>query len=757
MGRIKAKDELYSDKSHNPVTSTEYIKHGDKWLNEVIDGNISGEWIIESSHEPYAFDAECIGSSFYPQGMCKCVYNNHECIAQAYITVDNSQQKIVIMDVYTGTKYKTKIFTMLGHANSLTWDGTNIYVATGGGDASVANIVKLDVDLNVVSTHPIEVWAVAYANGKIFALGSSSSLLVIDATTMTVSGTISTNIGFRGYTVYQGLASDGNYLYVPNSMWYSASTDKNKDRFGEFIDVYTFNGELVHTIKVNITFETEEIDFFNGFVLAVANTGGTSNYMKVGIYAEDEGKYRSYGYREYGLLGVSIANETFKAYVNENYTGWLMDGSQEHPYYNIWVASRYVPISVKTFKIELLSDISTEFRIHTVYHKGFTVDITGNNHKTIKDIYAEGMYNLTVRDFEFVGTGSVATDAALYIKSINYVWLNNVTFSGDFGGKRCLYSIATNLTINKITYQNVSNYGSAVLDVTEGGSVTLNTVVMDRDDYTVSIRVSEAKLPSINANNKAVIYTGNWDVPNISQSFYCGVDIDLARIRKACMIRVPQSINVLNAPTSANGKPSLIDFKWLTNTIALISLTYYYGNYNEIWDGYLDTVTSEIDWKCEATNKSTIGENILNYPYYSQSDTTPNKGITRTINPDGTITFDGVSTGNTTNFFCMYNGQLPAGTYTLSGCPNVNGLQIRFKYNDNTLDLNAGTESITFVIDEYVDDVQIYPRVTKAGVVCDNVVFRPMLERNKIPHDYQPYALSRAVLRRDIDALSALI
>ena len=104
----------------------------------------------------------------------------------------------------------------------------------------------------------------------------------------------------------------------------------------------------------------------------------------------------------------------------------------------------------------------------------------------------------------------------------------------------------------------------------------------------------------------------------------------------------------------------------------------------------------------------------------------------------------------------MYNGKLPAGVYTLSGCPELEGLQIRFKYNDVTLDLNAGVDSITFVIEEYVDDVQIYPRVTKAGVVCDDVVFRPMLEHGKIRHNYQPYVLSRECMRNDIDALTIL-
>lgn len=40
--RLKTNYEIYSDKSENPVTTTEYIKHGDKWLDEFIatTGNV---------------------------------------------------------------------------------------------------------------------------------------------------------------------------------------------------------------------------------------------------------------------------------------------------------------------------------------------------------------------------------------------------------------------------------------------------------------------------------------------------------------------------------------------------------------------------------------------------------------------------------------------------------------------------------------------------------------------------------------------
>lgn len=48
MAAIKAKHEIISDKENNPVTSTEYIKHGEEWLDEVIDGKASTDYVNDA-------------------------------------------------------------------------------------------------------------------------------------------------------------------------------------------------------------------------------------------------------------------------------------------------------------------------------------------------------------------------------------------------------------------------------------------------------------------------------------------------------------------------------------------------------------------------------------------------------------------------------------------------------------------------------------------------------------------------------------
>lgn len=136
--------------------------------------------------------------------------------------------------------------------------------------------------------------------------------------------------------------------------------------------------------------------------------------------------------------------------------------------------------------------------------------------------------------------------------------------------------------------------------------------------------------------------------------------------------------------------------------------------------------------------KTVKTKNLIPFPYYSESDTEPVNGIKRVINPDGTITFSGTSTSNTTNFFCAYSLSLKAGTYTLSGCPDLSGLQIRMKVGSTNYDINAN-ETKTITLDSDETGVQIYPRVTKADVVCNNVIFKPMLEEDSEATAYEPY------------------
>lgn len=143
-------------------------------------------------------------------------------------------------------------------------------------------------------------------------------------------------------------------------------------------------------------------------------------------------------------------------------------------------------------------------------------------------------------------------------------------------------------------------------------------------------------------------------------------------------------------------------------------------------------------------------DNLIPYPYYETTST--NNGITFTDNGDGTVTANGTATANAI-FYCRYDESIPLaeGNYILSGCPEGGGsstYRVTFISNNNgtitTLASDYGNGR-TFTIDSTT--VSTLKRIAiriDSGQTVNNLLFKPMLERGSIAHDYISYANSRA-------------
>lgn len=171
------------------------------------------------------------------------------------------------------------------------------------------------------------------------------------------------------------------------------------------------------------------------------------------------------------------------------------------------------------------------------------------------------------------------------------------------------------------------------------------------------------------------------------------------------------------------------------------------GNVNNTSDMNKPVSTAQqkaLDLK--ADHEEIIGENLLPYPYATASKTL--NGITWTVNGDGTITVNGTATA-VSYFFLDVTSVLPVGTYTISGCPSGGGSGKYFiRVRDYTDEANVTTISndygngATFTLTKDTPK-RIYISV-ESGVTVNNLTFKPMLEKGKVAHEYQPYNKSKA-------------
>ena len=124
-----------------------------------------------------------------------------------------------------------------------------------------------------------------------------------------------------------------------------------------------------------------------------------------------------------------------------------------------------------------------------------------------------------------------------------------------------------------------------------------------------------------------------------------------------------------------------------------------------------------------------MGKNLIPYPY---SDTTKvSGGITFTDNGDGTITVNGVATGNA-YFNVFYYGKLTgvaAGdTVKLTGCPSGGSKDTYYITMQGATDTGSGAEFI--VADWMIKDpaIELYIEI-ETGTTMNNAVFKPRLEK----------------------------
>jgi hypothetical protein len=138
------------------------------------------------------------------------------------------------------------------------------------------------------------------------------------------------------------------------------------------------------------------------------------------------------------------------------------------------------------------------------------------------------------------------------------------------------------------------------------------------------------------------------------------------------------------------------------------------------------------------------GANIIPFPYYSKTNT--NNGITFTVNDDGSITINGTATGRAEFILGVGIPLIPTESYTISASVNEtwpNGVSFiaGVTYDANLpmsyTPLYYNTPAQPLVSDGYSVD---YLRIRiDSGTVCDNLIFKPMINIGTTAVPYKSY------------------
>ena len=127
-------------------------------------------------------------------------------------------------------------------------------------------------------------------------------------------------------------------------------------------------------------------------------------------------------------------------------------------------------------------------------------------------------------------------------------------------------------------------------------------------------------------------------------------------------------------------------------------------------------------------------KNLLKYPFFNSTKTV--YGITFTDNGDGTITANGTATGQAQ--FLIIGGAekktIPAGTYTMSGCPNGGSVSGYFINSSLGQEIGSGK---TFTVTQ---ETSWWINITiLSGTTVNNLVFKPMFNEGDTALPYEPY------------------
>ena len=288
-------------------------------LADGSDIGIFGEYAVNEYNECFS------------EGMCIGNGNMYSFGADVASDSDGASKSICnITDLNTGLT-RTEALPLVGHYNDATFYNDCVIAVVNQN-----TIIFLDPEnvseLNRVNVE-YSVYQIAYdnLNNKI-VIANSSYLFIynIDGYNLTHDRTIKIT---QPYTT-QGMCCHNGLIFFSSYITPDYYGGTSADNYGALINVYTINGELIHTYILGCGYgELEGIDILDGYIILMYQRISSDNdtvwcYYRTPLY-KNTNKFVE------DMFLSRISQPSLTIYVNKDYKNFYVDGTQEKPFVSL--------------------------------------------------------------------------------------------------------------------------------------------------------------------------------------------------------------------------------------------------------------------------------------------------------------------------------------------------------------------------------------------------------------------------------------
>lgn len=338
---------------------------------------------------------------------------------------------IYLRNMLTGELINTIINENITHANDITYYNNKLYLVNGDD----TNIISIELETyNVSVSHfnfdTITFHGIEYYNNYFYILSKNINkneyfLLKYDANFEIGDIFGSVNYG-KNVTAKQGIFIHEGYLFLVGSR----NNRTDLQGWYNILNAYSVNDcTFIKTVYVPFGMELEGVGYYNNEFYFYYNCFSQAGVITKGniFYSEE-----SYGIYPEHKLGFGRFNNSVNMYINENYDGFFLDNTEEHPFKYWSEANAFmVNYDVPYYHLFLLSDINTR-------------DLTVNsNREKALGIYSNNGANINVKmDF----------------RQLTYLHFSKINLSGECVINHCSGVNFETCNVNGATTVNHASY-----------------------------------------------------------------------------------------------------------------------------------------------------------------------------------------------------------------------------------------------------------------------------------------------------------